>query len=557
MASYIYHNNFKTTLTATLLIGGTSATVDDATPLVTPPAGKTLHLTLISASDSSVVEIIAVTAVTGNVFTITKAREGSVAREWPIGTKVEARVTAAMLTDMAAVDSAGNARGTNALDLQSGRDGVAEVASGSHAVAQGYGNTASGISAIARGKKSTASGNYSLADGDTARALSANSEAVGQNAACYQRSDLTLWAATTVVATGAIRRIAGSASVVLYCRTGGTTGAAEPSGVSGGGYVTDGTVVWYSVYPSATSINAIARGAGAVAIGASAVAIGKDAVAIGDGAVAIGAGAVAVGANAFVRGSGQTSIGEDSVGIGRAPFPVAGRTAPRCVSVGRYASYAAFRNAAKYGGYPFVEQHDWLYEGVASLSETEYQSTREVTLYSIPVQLGNAAWPGATQTVKHGHSIRVGAYIYTAYIYSGYFTSGTTGGTEPVWPTTPGDSVGDGDFDWLCVGASIEWLMPDYARFVPVSVGAIARSSVPGGGVTYPQITAGINGDLDKWLAATTLSKLTGNYSQHLVDPTNTEGAKQFGIELTTAGGDLNCVAVLVVKGYVVESEVA
>ena len=59
----------------------------------------------------------------------------------------------------------GNARGTNAVDIQSGRGAVTQVASGTNSSAFGYGNTASGFNSSAFGHSNTASSYYSSAVG--------------------------------------------------------------------------------------------------------------------------------------------------------------------------------------------------------------------------------------------------------------------------------------------------------------------------------------------------------------------------------------------------------
>src|SRR5690606_19221264 len=159
------------------------------------------------------------------------------------------------------------------------------------------------------------------------------------------------------------------------------------------------------------------------------------------------------------------ALGERSISIGKSNN-WAGKDANFAVFIGAD-KYQAFDYARHIGGLDFVDQHDWWYGGAADLSETMRQATGEMTFYSIPIQLGDAGWPGAAQTVKHGASIHEGSYIFAAYVYSGnYFGEGVTGGAEPTWPTTPGDSVNDGDVSWICVDpASIEFLLPDYARF--------------------------------------------------------------------------------------------
>ena len=60
-------------------------------------------------------------------------------------------------TAIVAGDLTGNSRGSNALDVQSGRSGSTPVASGSEAIAVGFGNTASNVRSITFGFENTAS----------------------------------------------------------------------------------------------------------------------------------------------------------------------------------------------------------------------------------------------------------------------------------------------------------------------------------------------------------------------------------------------------------------
>jgi autotransporter adhesin len=459
---FILKNNFSTTLAAGISAAQTTATVADATGISTPGAGQGLRLTLQDPLDPAANEIISVTAVSGDTLTIVRAQEGTTAAIWPIGTKVELRLTAGVSDNFPQINVSGNP------------------------------SQPTGTDSIALGRSAVASATYSLSIGRSTSASAQDATAMGRSAA-------------------------------------------------------------------ASGIFSIAIGQEATATASSAASFGNGADALGASSLALGPSAAANGAQSVSAGAFAAAFGERSVSVGRGAFDTA-RAVEYHSHIGGFGKYAPFSYSATYGGYEFVDQHDYWYSGiVADDYTTAVHQLRKITLYScIPLQLGDAAWPGAAATVKHGQSIRVGSYIYTSYIFgTDYFVTGTTGATEPTWPTVPGDSVMDNEVEWLCVGTSIEWTLPDYARFVPVSVGAIVRWCTPGGAVTYPQITAGINGDLDKWLAATTLSKLTGNYSQHFADVTNTEGAKQFGIDLTTAGTDLDCTAVLAVTGYIVESDVA
>lgn len=87
----------------------------------------------------------------------------------------------------------GNARGTNAIDIQTLRNAATQVASGTssvavgpyntasatYAVALGYGNNVSGTEAIGAGSSNTVSGSYAVALGRTNTASGGNAIAVG------------------------------------------------------------------------------------------------------------------------------------------------------------------------------------------------------------------------------------------------------------------------------------------------------------------------------------------------------------------------------------------
>jgi hypothetical protein len=73
----------------------------------------------------------------------------------------------------------GNARGAQAVDLQTARASAAQVASGAYCITAGQSNTASGTASVAFGSTNTAQGNYSTAAGSNNSATGAFSFAVG------------------------------------------------------------------------------------------------------------------------------------------------------------------------------------------------------------------------------------------------------------------------------------------------------------------------------------------------------------------------------------------
>lgn len=93
---YLFKNNASGTLSAAITSLATSLTLDvgQGVNFPNPTTNQGFIATLQVGSD---IEIVEVTQRSGDVFTITRAREGTLARAWPIGTPVEMRVTAGLM----------------------------------------------------------------------------------------------------------------------------------------------------------------------------------------------------------------------------------------------------------------------------------------------------------------------------------------------------------------------------------------------------------------------------------------------------------------------------
>jgi len=176
----VWSNNAGTTLAAPLTATAGTLTVADVGGFAALDAGRYELVTLESGSAR---EIVKVTARAGTVWTVERAQEGTTAADWPAGTTIEGRVTAGTLAgliqtagvpDLAALDQGGEARGPNAVNLQSGRLAQANVASGAQAVAVGF-NAKAGPAPGA-----TAIGGYALAAGIDSVAI--NGGAFGERA---------------------------------------------------------------------------------------------------------------------------------------------------------------------------------------------------------------------------------------------------------------------------------------------------------------------------------------------------------------------------------------
>lgn len=92
----LYTNNAATTLSVAISDADTTITVLDASefPVISSPNYAYLTIT-----DVTNIEIVKCTNITGNVLTVIRAQENTTAIAWDIGTDIDLRVTAQMLTD--------------------------------------------------------------------------------------------------------------------------------------------------------------------------------------------------------------------------------------------------------------------------------------------------------------------------------------------------------------------------------------------------------------------------------------------------------------------------
>lgn len=163
-----FSNNFDGALASTLVIDGTSASLINASGLSTPTGGAFELLTL---TDGSLFEVVRMTARSANTLTITRAQEGTTAREWPAATRVFAGVTAGTL-----------------LGLQEPtptRLGPGTIASGTNAVALGINSEATATNAVAVGVNADATSGSAIAIGDTATATAFETVSIGWNSRAW------------------------------------------------------------------------------------------------------------------------------------------------------------------------------------------------------------------------------------------------------------------------------------------------------------------------------------------------------------------------------------
>jgi hypothetical protein len=161
--SQLFSNNAETTIAAPLTDAATSVTFADGSKFQAPTGGDYELLTLIAAGE---IEIVRLTARTGNTGTITRAQESTTARAWVTGTRVFAGVTAGTLTDAV-----------------TGGAGLENQATGFASVAVGGSSQATGSYAAALGVEAEGNANYVTAMGWRSRNSGQYATAIGTNTA--------------------------------------------------------------------------------------------------------------------------------------------------------------------------------------------------------------------------------------------------------------------------------------------------------------------------------------------------------------------------------------
>ena len=102
-----FSNNAATELASSIGISDTSITVVDGSLFPALAAGDYTYVTLDADTNPALREIVRVTAISGNTLTVVRAQDGTSAAAFDAGAKVELRLTAALLNDIAVIDPSG------------------------------------------------------------------------------------------------------------------------------------------------------------------------------------------------------------------------------------------------------------------------------------------------------------------------------------------------------------------------------------------------------------------------------------------------------------------
>jgi hypothetical protein len=177
MGGQVFSNNAESTLASVLPAWGGSATLVSAASFAALSSGsENWEVLTLSNADDSLIEIVHAYNKAGDVLSLSRAQEGTAALEWPIGTKIQGRITKSTLERFAQVDNGGDAKGQNALNLQPSRGAFNpdQVASGNSATAIGPNTKAAGTGSTAVGNGSSALGSGALGLGGGAARASYN-----------------------------------------------------------------------------------------------------------------------------------------------------------------------------------------------------------------------------------------------------------------------------------------------------------------------------------------------------------------------------------------------
>ena len=221
----LFSNNASTKLTTLLGISDTTFTVTtgEGAKFNSGVYTGSSHWELLTLTDGTDWEVVKVTNILGDVFTVTRGYELGTQKEWPIGTTVEARITKATLSSFVQ----NNTTNTEALSI-----GRFAAGSSDFATAVGWSAYSFGLNSTAVGAGSQSYYEYGSAFGSYARAGAAHSLRSSSNN-------------STAIELGyAVSTSSGGHKLV--CTTAGTTGASVPTFNTSaiGDTTTDGTVTW-------------------------------------------------------------------------------------------------------------------------------------------------------------------------------------------------------------------------------------------------------------------------------------------------------------------------
>jgi len=209
MSLALYNNNAESISIGSILTTATAITVATGDGAKFPVLAGSSY-SVVTLTDGTAFEIVRVTAIVGDVLTITRAQEGTAALAWASGTTVSQRLTAGLLA--ALID--GEGAGLNSVQVGSGSTAVGGdsvsvgkvcTAAGSYGVSVGQSCSVTGFVGLAIGAWATAQGSYTIAIGDNSVAgAGSDAIAIGRSINVSAANGLGIGRASTVSGVGAI-----------------------------------------------------------------------------------------------------------------------------------------------------------------------------------------------------------------------------------------------------------------------------------------------------------------------------------------------------------------
>lgn len=492
---------------------------------VSPTSPDYFMLTL--EDDSGNIEIAKCTARSGDVMTIVRAQEGTMARAFTTGDKVELRLTA----------------GT----LEAHEPGTAITGTNSTALGYSISGTGAGV---------TAFGNIINTAGFNQVTICGFNATVGGASASGLGAHISVGAAGVALGWTAI---AAQDSVAVGANA--TTATNQNATAVGRGAEAMGSgAIAAGAYSEATNTAAVSIGFYAVSSGEYAISIGRNSTSAGQGSVSIGnecdaSGiSVAIGNSAAATGINSTAVGTWAISTHRNGIALGSGSsvgAEQCTAI---ATNGHIEGGFVFQGFPATQREDFLfYDGDGA----PYSTSVVATVSSPPVDLGpGVAWAGSTAYKDQDVVVPTTPNAKQYYLWHGNYNgstnavnSVTSGASEPTWPTTTqGDDVAAEATD------THYWIMADpltgvslnvsnaygkigstkRVKFYPTRVGFICYNYATLSAAPY--ISIGNGSSATAYVNNQQLTGITQSGQMQWFDVTNPVGADDIVFTLETAG---------------------
>lgn len=493
----LYLNNKKTTFVSGILIGDTTLNPSSLNANIMPTPlldGEKYVLTFTDEVDTEVVYVVASAgSPTTTSWTIQRAQEGTVAKAWSIGNKVELRVTAGMLNSLPQNTSTDVSTHINLNNYPSLRSTIDTA----------FKNIA--------GNRWTASASVGVFDVKILPAVS------------------------------------GAPTHVVVYLTAGTTGGSAPTALGYLAGTTDGDAVYFTIPVSATGVYSSegdSFGPDAVASGNNQIALGSQTAVVGDEAVSLGAlttsfeSSSAIGAKAEALHLGAVTLGRKAVsshnsGLFTTSHPAKSAYLSRRTDISTGESNFN-TNTTGYLWMPVIDvTGGYIWAGSVAWLE------------------GDIVRP----TVANGKQyVRYdSAYNQYSFPFNGSYSPTTGGASQPTWPTTAGNTVADtGASVWYCQNnVDNQITLPNNFFVEEVGIVLFSQSAAF---TAQPFIAIGTIGSAGSLVANQQTTQLTGNNTVQKFTLTHPKIISSVRIDIntlaTTASGDEQGLCQVYLKGF-------